>query len=37
MSPGQPPEVLKRPDTLSGEAVLRGFTADLTLIWRDER
>ena len=34
--PDRPPEVLKRPDTLSGEAVLRGFTADLTLIWRDE-
>lgn len=33
--PGRSPEVLERPDTLSGEGVLRGFTADLTLIWRD--
>ncbi|MGK7907454.1 MAG: Uma2 family endonuclease [Synechococcus sp.] len=31
--PGQSPEILDAPQTLSGEAVLPGFILDLTLIW----
>jgi Uma2 family endonuclease len=31
--PGQPPECLDAPETLSGEAVLPGFVLDLTPIW----
>jgi Uma2 family endonuclease len=31
--PGQPPEILHAPPTLSGEAVLPGFVLDLTTIW----
>ena len=31
--PGQPVEVLEKPDTVSGEPVLPGFVLDLTVIW----
>ncbi|XFA72045.1 Uma2 family endonuclease [Thermosynechococcaceae cyanobacterium Okahandja] len=31
--PGQPPQQLEQPSTLSGELVLSGFVMDLTLIW----
>jgi Uma2 family endonuclease len=31
--PGQPIEILDRPNQISGEPILRGFTLDLTDIW----
>ncbi len=32
---GQPVEILRRPAVLSGEAVLVGFTTDLSFMWQD--
>ena len=34
--PGQPPEVLSKPQSLSGEGVAPGLTVDLTRIWPPE-
>ncbi len=34
--PGQPPEVLAKPQSLSGEQVAPGLTVDLTRIWPPE-
>ena len=34
--PGQPPEVLTKPQSLSGEDIAPGLTVDLTRIWPPE-
>ena len=34
--PGRPPEVLAKPQSLSGEQVAPGLTVDLTRIWPPE-
>ena len=34
--PGQPPEVLSKPQSLSGEDIAPGLNVDLTRIWPPE-